>query len=120
MEDVLRIDGVYYDTRALSKLHPGGETFVAVSNRTDATAIFRSSYRRRFPHEKYQHLQVPESCVAKHCRLPEYSQSFFIVQESKARPSLEVHWKYERFKPQGSRSDQGAVICGGRRPRRTS
>lgn len=61
--NVIRIDGVFYDTQKLAKVHPGGELFVLISNNQDGTALFNSSHRRSFPHDKYKAYQVPASQV---------------------------------------------------------
>jgi fatty acid desaturase (delta-4 desaturase) len=64
-EDVLVIDGIYYDTKGLAAIHPGGDIFVRLSNQTDATALFNSAHRRRFPHDRYQKYVVDPSKVRK-------------------------------------------------------
>ncbi|EKG01542.1 delta-4 fatty acid desaturase, putative [Trypanosoma cruzi] len=58
MTDVVRIDGVYYDTMKLATIHPGGPMMIKMANGTDATRIFVSYHRRRFPHTKYKQMQV--------------------------------------------------------------
>ncbi|KEG08428.1 delta-6 fatty acid desaturase [Trypanosoma grayi] len=63
VDDVVRIDGVYYDTARLAATHPGGAMMVNMANGTDGTRIFLSYHRRRFPHEKYKHLQVAAADV---------------------------------------------------------
>ena len=90
MEDVLRIDDVYYSTMDLSKIHPGGDTMVLMCNRQDATAIYNSSHRRPFPHEKYTKYAIPASRVKKEVLLPPYSQNFKLYFElcEKVRPLL--------------------------------
>ncbi|RHW69522.1 delta-4 fatty acid desaturase [Trypanosoma brucei equiperdum] len=61
--DVVRIDGIYYDTAKLAAIHCGGPTMVNMANGTDCTRVFLSYHRRRFPHEKYKSLQVSPSDV---------------------------------------------------------
>jgi fatty acid desaturase (delta-4 desaturase) len=63
MSDVIRIDGIFYDTKKLAAVHPGGEVFVLINNNKDGTALFNSSHRRTFPHDKYKQYQVPVSQV---------------------------------------------------------
>ena len=63
--DVLKIEGKFYDTKGLAAIHPGGELWVRLSNNTDATAMFNTSHRRRFPHDKYKQYEVPASKVPK-------------------------------------------------------
>ncbi|KAH9582286.1 Fatty acid desaturase domain [Trypanosoma melophagium] len=61
--DVIRIDGIYYDTTKLAAIHPGGSMMVNMANGTDGTRIFMSYHRRKFPHEKYKNMQVPAENV---------------------------------------------------------
>jgi len=63
--NVIRIEGIYYDTVGLAKIHPGGELHVLLSNGTDGTALFNTSHRRRFPHDRYKKYQVDASKVPK-------------------------------------------------------
>lgn len=63
MTNVIRIDGVFYDTQKLARVHPGGELFVLISNNQDGTALFNSSHRRAFPHDKYKAFQVPTAQI---------------------------------------------------------
>lgn len=90
MKDVIRIDGIYYDTARLARIHPGGELMVLISNRQDGTAMFNSSHRRSFPHEKYSEYVVPQDQVDVDCRLPPITQSFKLYFEicDKVRPIL--------------------------------
>lgn len=90
VRDVIRVDGVYYDTKRIAACHPGGELIVLLSNQTDGTALFNSSHRRHFPHQKYKHLAVPEDDVAPTSRLPPNSQHYDLYFEicEKVRPIL--------------------------------
>lgn len=63
--DAIRIDGKFYDTRKLAALHPGGDIFVLISNNQDGTALFNSSHRRAFPHDKYTEYLVDPKNVDK-------------------------------------------------------
>jgi fatty acid desaturase (delta-4 desaturase) len=89
-KDVLRIDDKYYDTRKLAAVHPGGELVVLMCNRQDATAMFYSSHRRKFPHEKYTKYQVKETSVAPEVALHPSTQHFETYLEicEKVRPVL--------------------------------
>lgn len=59
----IRIEDYVYDAVKLAKLHPGGEIFVLQCSNTDGTAIFNSSHRRRFPHDKYKDFRVDPAVV---------------------------------------------------------
>lgn len=63
VSDVLSVDGVYYDTEKLAQMHPGGPMMVRMCNGRECTALFYTYHRRRFPHDHYTHLRVPESAV---------------------------------------------------------
>ncbi len=90
MEDVIRIDGVYYSTVELSAIHPGGEAMVLMCNRQDATALYNSSHRRPFPHIKYAKYQIPEEKVQPRVRMQPHTQDFRLYFElcEKVRPIL--------------------------------
>lgn len=79
--DVIRIDGTYYDTKKLGAIHPGGELFVLISNGTDGTAIFNSSHRRAFPHDKYTNYVVDPKTVDTEFFGPAPSQKFDLYFE---------------------------------------
>ena len=53
------IDGKYYDTEKLAKIHPGGDIFVMQSSNRDGTTLYNSSHRRPFNHAKYTSMLVP-------------------------------------------------------------
>lgn len=80
-EDVLRIDGRFYDTQALARIHPGGELAVQLWNCKDATAIYNSSHRRPFPHAKYAQYEVAPASVAKDSVPEPHTQSFKLYFE---------------------------------------
>ena len=79
--DVIRIDGKFYDTKKLAAIHPGGELFVLLSNGTDGTALFNSSHRRAFPHDKYKDFVVAPSTVDEGSFGPAPSQKFDLYFE---------------------------------------
>ncbi|KAG5509788.1 hypothetical protein GH5_05657 [Leishmania sp. Ghana 2012 LV757] len=62
-KDILSIDGIYYDTEKLARMHPGGAMMVRLCNGRECTAIFISYHRRRFPHALYEKYQVPKDQV---------------------------------------------------------
>lgn len=88
--DVVRIDGIYYDTKKLAAIHPGGELMILMSNQQDVTALFVSSHRRKFPHSLYKQYVVPAEKVPKDVLLPPYTQSFDVYLElcEKIRPII--------------------------------
>lgn len=90
VSDVLRIDGVYYDTQKMADAHPGGDLVVLMCNKQDATAMFNSSHRRTFNHEKYKKFVVNESDVAEASKLPVYTQKYDTYFEicEKVKPML--------------------------------
>jgi fatty acid desaturase (delta-4 desaturase) len=51
---LIRIDDVIYDAERLAAMHPGGPLFVLQADGTDATALYNTSHRRPFAHEKYR------------------------------------------------------------------
>jgi fatty acid desaturase (delta-4 desaturase) len=67
---ILRVDDFLYDAAALSRIHPGGALFVLQTDGTDATAVFNTSHRRPFPHEKYAQHRIDESKVPSGTPLP--------------------------------------------------
>jgi acyl-lipid (7-3)-desaturase (Delta-4 desaturase) len=81
VRDVIRIEGKYYDTKGLASTHPGGELIVRLSNQTDGTALFNSSHRRRFPHDRYTHLLVKEECVDPVSRMAPNTQNYDLYFE---------------------------------------
>ncbi|RNF26568.1 putative delta-4 fatty acid desaturase [Trypanosoma conorhini] len=88
--DVMRIDGVYYDTLKLAAIHPGGPMMIKMANGTDATRIFVSYHRRRFPHAKYKHLQVAPADVQSGLIADEVPPNFDLYLElcEKVRPII--------------------------------
>ncbi|CAM37621.1 putative delta-4 fatty acid desaturase [Leishmania braziliensis MHOM/BR/75/M2904] len=62
-KDVLSIEGIYYDTEKLARIHPGGAVMVRLCNGRECTAIFLTYHRRRFPHALYEEYQVPKEQV---------------------------------------------------------
>jgi acyl-lipid (7-3)-desaturase (Delta-4 desaturase) len=76
VRNVIRIDGIYYDTKGIAACHPGGELMIFLSNQTDGTALFNSSHRRSFPHQKFKHLAVPEAIVDPSSRLAPNTQTY--------------------------------------------
>ncbi|RNF03141.1 putative delta-4 fatty acid desaturase [Trypanosoma rangeli] len=88
--DVMRIDGVYYDTLKLAAIHPGGPMMIKMANGTDATRIFVSYHRRRFPHAKYKHMQVASADVQSGLISEEATPNFDLYLElcDKVRPFI--------------------------------
>lgn len=97
MTDVIRIDGVFYDTKKLAAIHPGGDIFVLISNNQDGTAIFNSSHRRAFPHDKYREFRVDETKVPSGVfgDVPKQDFSLYFDIVEKVKPLL----KHNGFAP---------------------
>ena len=88
--DVIRIDGKYYDTQELAAFHPGGEIFVLMANGSDGTALYNSSHRHQFDHERYTAFLVPEEAVDTTSLPPVDEQKFELLFEiaRAVRPQL--------------------------------
>lgn len=85
--DTFVIDGIYYDTKMIAARHPGGALPVLLVNNRDATALFVSSHRRNFPHDRYKDCQVKATSVDKTNYLPDerrvgpFQQDFTVYLE---------------------------------------
>jgi fatty acid desaturase (delta-4 desaturase) len=90
MTDVIRIDGIFYDSKKLAAVHPGGDIFVLMNNNKDGTTLFNSSHRRPFPHSKYESYRVPASSVPADKFEPAPTQDFTLYYEiaEKIKPLL--------------------------------
>jgi fatty acid desaturase (delta-4 desaturase) len=61
----IQVDDCVYDTKALAKIHPGGELFVKAFSGRDATEAFLSYHRKAFPHDRMTDSLIGKAPAAK-------------------------------------------------------
>lgn len=61
----VQVDEFIYDTKALAKIHPGGELFVKAFSGRDATEAFLSYHRKAFPHDRMGDSLIGKAPAAK-------------------------------------------------------
>jgi acyl-lipid (7-3)-desaturase (Delta-4 desaturase) len=61
----VQVDDHVYDTKALAKIHPGGELFVKAFSGRDATEAFLSYHRKPFPHDRMTDSLVGKAAALK-------------------------------------------------------